>query len=106
MEDDGMNCCNSKRGGCIYDDDNTALQSVRSEEGLVEDLWTCVPETEEMMDTKDFPWQDLEEACEAEDFETTKRLSESLASVEKEKECLAIELRDAEADCDAVDSKM
>ncbi|KAA8514714.1 hypothetical protein F0562_017893 [Nyssa sinensis] len=50
--------------------------------------------------------KELEEACEAEDFETAERLSESLASAEKEKERLAIELRDAEADCDAVDSKM
>ncbi|KAA8534691.1 hypothetical protein F0562_032208 [Nyssa sinensis] len=47
-----------------------------------------------------------EEGCEVEDFETAERLSESLASTEKEKECMAIELRDAKADCDAVDSKM
>uniref|UniRef100_A0A5B6ZA76 UVR domain-containing protein n=1 Tax=Davidia involucrata TaxID=16924 RepID=A0A5B6ZA76_DAVIN len=50
--------------------------------------------------------KELEEACEAEDFETAERVSESLASAEKEKENLAIALRDAEADCDAVDSKM
>lgn len=48
----------------------------------------------------------LEEACEAEDFETAERVSESLASAEKEKESLAIALRLAEADCDSVDAKM
>nr|GME07121.1 paramyosin, long form isoform X1 [Ipomoea batatas] len=48
----------------------------------------------------------LEEACEAEDFEKAERVSESLASTEKEKECLVVALRDAEAHCDAVDSKM
>ncbi|XP_057489945.1 uncharacterized protein LOC130775954 [Actinidia eriantha] len=50
--------------------------------------------------------KELEEACEAEDFETADRVSESLASAEKDKICLAIGLRLAEADCDAVDSKM
>lgn len=50
--------------------------------------------------------KELEEACEAEDFETADCLSESLASAEKDKERLAIDLRLAEADCDAVDSKM
>ncbi|GFY86355.1 hypothetical protein Acr_04g0010930 [Actinidia rufa] len=50
--------------------------------------------------------KELEEACEAEDFETAERVSESLASAEKDKICLAIGLRLAEADCDAVDSKM
>ncbi|GFZ10574.1 hypothetical protein Acr_21g0011730 [Actinidia rufa] len=50
--------------------------------------------------------KELEEACEAEDFETAERVSESVASAEKNKERLAIGLRLAEADCDAVDSKM
>ncbi|XP_057469769.1 nucleoporin nup211 isoform X1 [Actinidia eriantha] len=50
--------------------------------------------------------KELEEACEAEDFETAERVSESVASAEKNKERLAIDLRLAEADCDAVDSKM
>ncbi|XP_059634128.1 uncharacterized protein LOC132276627 [Cornus florida] len=50
--------------------------------------------------------KELEEACEAEEFETAERVSENLATAEKEKERLAIALRDAEADCDAVDTKM
>lgn len=50
--------------------------------------------------------KELEEACEAEDFETAERFSESLASAEKDKERLAIGLRHAEEDCDAVDSRM
>lgn len=50
--------------------------------------------------------KELEEACEAEDFETAERVSESLASAEKDKERLAIDLRHAEEDCDAVDSRM
>lgn len=48
----------------------------------------------------------LEEACEAEDFERAERVSESLAEKEKEKDQLSGELRDAELECDAVDSKM
>ncbi|WOG98352.1 hypothetical protein DCAR_0417693 [Daucus carota subsp. sativus] len=48
----------------------------------------------------------LEEACEAEDFEMADRLSDSLASADSEKEMLAVALRDADAECDAVDVKM
>ncbi|XP_058220432.1 uncharacterized protein LOC131330754 isoform X2 [Rhododendron vialii] len=50
--------------------------------------------------------KELEAACEAEDFETAESVSESLASAEKDKERLAIDLRHAEEDCDAVDSRM
>ncbi|KAJ6809441.1 cingulin [Iris pallida] len=48
----------------------------------------------------------LEEACEAEDFETAERLSDSLAAAEKDKDALLADLRDAEAECDALDLKM
>ncbi|CAH9086738.1 unnamed protein product [Cuscuta epithymum] len=48
----------------------------------------------------------LDEACEAEDFEKAERVSESLALAEKEKERLTVDLRDAEAQSSAVDSKM
>lgn len=48
----------------------------------------------------------LEEACETEDFEAADRLSDSLASADSEKERLAVALRDADAECDAVDVKM
>ncbi|GMH29964.1 hypothetical protein Nepgr_031807 [Nepenthes gracilis] len=48
----------------------------------------------------------LSEACEAEDFETAENLSVSLAAAEKENEHLLSALRDTEADCDAIDSKM
>ncbi|CAI9762961.1 unnamed protein product [Fraxinus pennsylvanica] len=48
----------------------------------------------------------LEEACEAEDFENAERVSERLSSAERERESMALTLRDAEADCDAVESKM
>ncbi|KAJ0987165.1 hypothetical protein J5N97_005521 [Dioscorea zingiberensis] len=50
--------------------------------------------------------KELEEACEAEDFERAERLSESLAAAEMEKDALLTALKDAEADCDAVDVKM
>lgn len=50
--------------------------------------------------------KELEEAVESEDFETAERVSDSLAAAEKNKEFLSIALRDAEADCDAIDSKM
>ncbi|KAK9109606.1 hypothetical protein Sjap_017666 [Stephania japonica] len=50
--------------------------------------------------------EELEEACEAEDFERADRVSERLAEVEKERESFANALRDAEAECDAVDVKM
>ncbi|KAK6793165.1 hypothetical protein RDI58_012246 [Solanum bulbocastanum] len=48
----------------------------------------------------------LDEACEAEDFETAERVSENLASAETEKEQSVILLRDAETYCDAIDTKM
>lgn len=48
----------------------------------------------------------LDEACEAEDFETAQRISDDLASSENHKQSLLIALRDAEAHCDAVDSQM
>ncbi|KAL2529827.1 hypothetical protein Fot_22428 [Forsythia ovata] len=48
----------------------------------------------------------LEEACEAEDFEKAESVSERLSSAERERELMALALRDAEADCDAVESKM
>ncbi|XP_041017665.1 DNA ligase 1 [Juglans microcarpa x Juglans regia] len=50
--------------------------------------------------------KDLEEACEAEDFEKAERVSESLAAAEKEKQAFLIALRDAEAEADAIDSEM
>ncbi|KAL7604648.1 hypothetical protein Lser_V15G20310 [Lactuca serriola] len=50
--------------------------------------------------------KELEEAVESEDFETTERVSDSLASAERNKELLSVALRDAKADCDAIDSKM
>lgn len=48
----------------------------------------------------------LEEACEAEDFDTAQRLSDSLAAAQKQKQALLDALRDAEANCDDLDSKM
>ncbi|KAL6176270.1 hypothetical protein ACLB2K_052904 [Fragaria x ananassa] len=48
----------------------------------------------------------LEEACEAEDFETAERLSDNLVAAQEKRQALLAALRDAEADCDAVDSKM
>ncbi|XP_076909165.1 uncharacterized protein LOC143566312 [Bidens hawaiensis] len=50
--------------------------------------------------------KELEEAVESEDFETAERVSDSLASAEKNKEVLLIALREAEAECDEIDSKM
>ncbi|KAF2310834.1 hypothetical protein GH714_017533 [Hevea brasiliensis] len=48
----------------------------------------------------------LENACEAEDFEAAERISDSLATIDKERQALLATLRDAEAQCDTVDSKM
>ncbi|CAA2964199.1 Hypothetical predicted protein [Olea europaea subsp. europaea] len=48
----------------------------------------------------------LEEACEAEDFDKAERVSERLSSAEREKESMAFTLRDAEADCDNLESRM
>ncbi|KAL7584870.1 hypothetical protein Lser_V15G44566 [Lactuca serriola] len=50
--------------------------------------------------------KELEEVVESEDFETAKRVSDSLASAERNKELLSVALRDAKPDCDAIDSKM
>lgn len=50
--------------------------------------------------------RELEEACEAEDFERAEKVSESLAEKEKEKDGLLGELRDAELECNAVEAKM
>lgn len=48
----------------------------------------------------------LDEACEAEDFEAAQRISDLLAAAETHQQSLLIALRDAEAYCDAIDSKM
>ncbi|XP_022753277.1 myosin-9-like [Durio zibethinus] len=48
----------------------------------------------------------LEDACEAEDFEAADRINESLAAADKDKKALLTALRDAEAQCNAIDSKM
>ncbi|CAM0912008.1 unnamed protein product [Alopecurus aequalis] len=50
--------------------------------------------------------RELEEACEAEDFETAERISDSLAALEKEKDRLLTALRDAELDYDSVDLEL
>ncbi|MFS7994145.1 putative UVR domain-containing protein [Helianthus anomalus] len=50
--------------------------------------------------------KELEEAVESEDFETAERVSDGLAAAEKEKEVLSVALREAEAECDAIDLKM
>lgn len=48
----------------------------------------------------------LDEACEAEDFETAERLSENLASADKEKQHLLTQLRDVETYSDTIAIKM
>ncbi|KAL6644541.1 hypothetical protein ACP70R_016149 [Stipagrostis hirtigluma subsp. patula] len=50
--------------------------------------------------------RELEEACEAEDFERAETISDSLAALEKEKDRLLIALRDAELEYDSVDSEL
>ncbi|KAJ4811243.1 Myosin-8 [Rhynchospora pubera] len=50
--------------------------------------------------------RELEEACEAEDFERAERISNSLASVENDKNLLLIDLRSAELDYESVESEM
>ncbi|CAG7874191.1 unnamed protein product [Brassica rapa] len=48
----------------------------------------------------------LEEAIEAEDFDAAEKISESLADAERDKLSLMALLRQAESDCDAIESKM
>ena len=50
--------------------------------------------------------KELEEACEAEDFERAERVSDSLAAAEEEKQSFHIALREAEAESDANESNM
>ncbi|KQJ98970.1 myosin heavy chain, non-muscle [Brachypodium distachyon] len=50
--------------------------------------------------------RELEEACEAEDFERAERISDSLAALEKEKDRLLMTLRDAELVYDSVDLEL
>jgi hypothetical protein len=50
--------------------------------------------------------RELEEACEAEDFERAEGISNSIAALEKEKDQLLMALRDAEIDYDSVDSEL
>lgn len=50
--------------------------------------------------------RELEEACEAEDFESAERISDSLAALEKDKDRLLTALRDAELDYDSVDLEL
>lgn len=78
---------------------STRKDSIRRRRKAAEDLSLASTKHKEME-------KELEEACEAEDFETAETVSDSLASAEKKKELLSTALREAEADCDAVDSKM
>ncbi|WCJ44807.1 hypothetical protein M5689_025458 [Euphorbia peplus] len=48
----------------------------------------------------------LETACEAEDFEAAQRISDSIAALEDQRQALLLLLREAQAQCDSVDSKM
>ncbi|KAK8579237.1 hypothetical protein V6N13_142453 [Hibiscus sabdariffa] len=48
----------------------------------------------------------LEDACEAEGFEAADRINESLAAADKHKQALLTAPQDAEAQCNAIDSKM
>ncbi|KAG7603400.1 hypothetical protein AtNW77_Chr5g0109611 [Arabidopsis thaliana] len=48
----------------------------------------------------------LEEAIETEDFDAAERISESLAAKERDRLALLALLRQAESDCDAIESKM
>uniref|UniRef100_A0ACD6AI34 Uncharacterized protein n=1 Tax=Avena sativa TaxID=4498 RepID=A0ACD6AI34_AVESA len=50
--------------------------------------------------------RELEEACEAEDFERAERISDSLAALEKEKDRLLTALRNAELNYDSVDLEL
>ncbi|KAK1606356.1 hypothetical protein QYE76_030029 [Lolium multiflorum] len=50
--------------------------------------------------------RELEEACEAEDFERAERISDSLAALETGKDRLLTALRDAELDYDSVDLEL
>ncbi|KAM0867839.1 hypothetical protein ACQ4PT_041720 [Festuca glaucescens] len=50
--------------------------------------------------------RELEEACEAEDFERAERISDSLATLETDKDRLLTALRDAELDYDSVDLEL
>ncbi|KAF0898063.1 hypothetical protein E2562_001734 [Oryza meyeriana var. granulata] len=50
--------------------------------------------------------RELEEACEAEDFERAEKISDSLAALEKEKDRLLTALRDAELNYDSVDLEL
>jgi UvrB/uvrC motif len=50
--------------------------------------------------------RELEEACEAEDFESAERISNSLASMENEKNQLHLDLRSAELDYESMESDM
>lgn len=50
--------------------------------------------------------QELEEACEKEDFEKAERVSESLSSAEKDREVLVAAYKEAEAYCDTLESQM
>ncbi|GJQ95524.1 UVR domain-containing protein [Tanacetum coccineum] len=50
--------------------------------------------------------KELEEAVETEDFERAERVSDGLASAERDRERLLVVVREVEAECDAVEVKM
>jgi excinuclease UvrABC nuclease subunit len=50
--------------------------------------------------------RELEEAYEAEYFERAKRISDSIAALEKENDRLLMAMRDAEIDYDSMDSEL
>jgi excinuclease UvrABC nuclease subunit len=50
--------------------------------------------------------RELEEACEAEDFERAKRISDSIAALEKGNDLLLMALHDVEINYDSMDFEL
>lgn len=77
----------------------TRKNSIRSRRKTAEKLSEAAAKHRELE-------QELEEACEKEDFEKAERVSESLSSAEKDREVLVAAYKEAEAYCDTLESQM
>lgn len=94
----------------IYDKLDRARQSVSSVSSARKDFIATRRKAAHNLHLSSIAYADLEnqlnDACEAEDFETAERLSETLAAADKDKQSFIALLRDAESQYDAVELSM
>nr|XP_015879990.2 paramyosin [Ziziphus jujuba var. spinosa] len=107
---DGAGCRLEQIKSLISDKLHRARQSVSSVSSARKDFIAARRKAAHNLHLASVAYADLEnqlnDACDAEDFEAAERLSDSLAAADKDKQSLIALLRDAESHYDAVEFQM